>query len=219
MWWKVHKLLDPKQDPRSAKNCLFQKWSLAPQKCWISEVSELGNTLQKNSRRCTKKILISCNDTSIFSKAWSSAEYLKNWTKIQGISIQLLQTIPPAQEKWSNDSRSFSNKKVVKLVPECDWTKPSTSLELRVILQTEVQDGPPICANQATGEDLITRRRRSTRVQCDETQSDQTSVDIIHKIWFCRCQKRFMYICKRMAHQGDGGGLGQHCRVLPLLSE
>jgi hypothetical protein len=130
-----------------------------------------------------------------------------------------LQTIPPAQEKWSNDSRSFSNKKVVKLVPECDWTKPSTSLELRVILQTEVQDGPPICANQATGEDLITRRRRSTRVQCDETQSDQTSVDIIHKIWFCRCQKRFMYICKRMAHQGDGGGLGQHCRVLPLLSE
>jgi hypothetical protein len=26
-------------------------------------------------------------------------------------------------------------------------------------------------------------------------------------------------ICKRMAYQGDGGGLGQHCRVLPLLSE
>jgi hypothetical protein len=46
--------------------------------------------------------------------------YLKNWTKIQGISIQLMQMIESAQEKWSNDSTSFSNKKVVKLVLECD---------------------------------------------------------------------------------------------------
>jgi len=57
-----------------------------------------------------------------------------------------MQRIQYAQEKWSNDSRSFSNKTVVKLVLECDWTKPSTSLELRVILQGEVQDGPPIRA-------------------------------------------------------------------------
>jgi len=57
-----------------------------------------------------------------------------------------MQRIQSAQEKRSNDSRSFSNKTVGKLVLECDWTKPSTSLELRVILQSEVRDGPPIGA-------------------------------------------------------------------------
>jgi hypothetical protein len=80
---------------------------------------------------------------------------------------------------------------------------------------------PANLRKSSTGQDFMTRIIPSTRVQCDETQSDQTSVDIIHKIWFCRCQKRYIYIytCKRMAYQGDGGGLGQHCRVLPLLSE
>jgi hypothetical protein len=47
-----------------------------------------------------KKFLSLANDTSIFSTAWSSAQYLKKWTKIQGVSIQLMQRIQSAQEKW-----------------------------------------------------------------------------------------------------------------------
>ncbi len=57
----------------------------------------------------------------------------------------------------------------------------------------------------------MTRIIPSTRAQCDETQSDQTSVDIIHKIWFCRCQK------KSYIHLQADGIPGRWWRAWPTL--
>jgi len=70
---KSSQIIRPQARPTVSQKLPISEMEFAPQKRWISEVSEFGNTLKKNGRRCTKKIPVSCNDTSIFSTAWSSA--------------------------------------------------------------------------------------------------------------------------------------------------